>query len=192
MIKNLIVFISAFILGVLLAGAAGFYSAAPIEISEGPCAVEKPATEPLSAADFPEEINEKKTPPRFYLAGASDEEVKEVYLKLRKAVAANDKEAAASLMNYPLKVHFPDDPPGKKISSIKDRRSFIRVFDRIFDQKLKDFISRIDVENGDEFIIRSDGIGTNQGEFWINVYCTDSQCKDPQKYVKIDRIYGVV
>jgi hypothetical protein len=191
MIKNPLVFLLALCVGIFFVWAVGTGPIASVRAIPGnPEAVDTAATDSQVSTKPLEPGTEEKGSPPFHVTGASDEQVKELYLEFQKAIAANDKEAAASLMNYPLQVSFPDDPPEKKVSSIKDRRSFIRVFDRIFDGRLKDFISRIDVENGNEFIIRWDGIGTNQGEFWIGVYCTDGRCKNPRRYVKIDRIYG--
>ena len=194
MIKNPLIFLLALGSGIFLAGANGSFKGPIDGISTIPS---HPQTIDTSVADLqvpPEPLKlgtEEKDPPRFHLAGAnSDEEVKELYRKFQKAVATNDKNAAALLMNYPLQVNFPGDPIAKKPSWIKDRKSFIRVFDRLFDKRLKDFISNLDLENGDDFIIRYDGIGTGRGEIWIGVYCYDSQCKNPQTYVKIRTIYA--
>jgi len=195
MIKNLLVFLLAFCLGIFLVRAAGIFNTGPIEnIStiSGHLEPSKNARKVSQVSPkfiYPSEA--EKRAPRFYISGAdSDEEVKDLFLGFQKAVAANDKKAAAALMEYPLSVYFPDDPPEKKVNHIKDRKSFIRVFDRLFDKRLKAYISKLDYENDDDFIVLWSGIGLKTGTIWIGNYCYDSKCTNGRSYVKIRTIMG--
>ena len=128
--------------------------------------------------------------PDFTVAGAyTNTEVIELLRNFKRSVETGDKELAASLMNFPLRVSFPDEPIGKRDHYL-NRKSFIRNFDRLFNDRLKRFIARIDVDDAEQFIVRYDGIGSNQGEFWIGVFCYDEKCTDNRSYTRIRTIWG--
>jgi hypothetical protein len=128
---------------------------------------------------------------RFYVAGVStDKEVKEFYIKFQKAIAKNDKDIVASTMIYPLRVNFSTDKSNKKYTFISNKKSFLKVYDKIFDKRLKKFIASIDVENEESVWARYDGISVGRGVIWIGVYCNKRHCEDSKYHINIRTIHG--
>jgi hypothetical protein len=128
---------------------------------------------------------------RFRGAGVQDDkEVIEFYLKFQNAVSRNDKRTVASMMIYPLRVNFPTDADTKDYTFVKDRASFLRVYDRIFDGNVKRFIEGIDVENSESIWARYDGIAVGRGTIWIGVFCSDKPCESDKYHINIRTIHG--
>lgn len=146
------------------------------------------------------EALEKKTG-RFFRAGVdNDRDVKDFYLKFQKAVAENDKEMVASSMLYPLNVTFPTDNIKESYRQIKDRKAFLRFYDRIFDKRLKDFIAEVDVEKysaksemshiEDDIYAGYDGIFVGRRVISISVYYTSPLYENNKYLLGIRTIEG--
>jgi hypothetical protein len=134
---------------------------------------------PVASATVPALGSEKA--PRFWGSGVkSDSEVVELFGKFRDAVAISDKETVAALMKYPLRVNFPTDSDSKQYTFVRNRRSFVRLYNRIFDEKLRTFISEVDPET-DDIWGRPDGIAIGRGVIWIGAFCDDRKCSGPYR-----------
>lgn len=69
----------------------------------------------------------------------------------------------------------------------------MKVYDRIFDKKLKEFTARINVENDNYhkgIWARYDGIAVGRGVIWIGVYCYKRDCGDSKHHINIRTIHG--
>ncbi len=112
---------------------------------------------------------------RFQVAGVkSDSEVEEVWIAFQQAVAANDKEKVASLASYPFRAsYFSDSLDRSSYHVLNNPRQFVKHYDEIFDQALKDFIAKT---TSAVLWARYDGIATPRGVIWIGVFCKDSSC----------------
>ncbi len=119
----------------------------------------------------------------------SDEEVESVWRDFQSAIAENNVEKAASLVNYPLNVNFTSDQLKKNSHKIASRSGFERDFNKIFDQSVKNFIAKT---TSNDLWGSYWGIATPRGEIWIGVYCIGPQkhsCQSGHE-VKIRTIYG--
>lgn len=111
---------------------------------------------------------------RFTVAGVkTDEEVERFWTTFQKAVAENDRNKVTSMAAYPLRVDYYFDPLKKNYRLVKNRAAFIKTYDKIFDDALKNLIANTSV---DDIWARSDGITTPRGEIWIGVFCLDRKC----------------
>lgn len=134
--------------------------------------------------------NSEKANKRFGIAGVDDDiEVKKIYLKFQKAVAENDRKTVSTLLEYPLRVYYSTDVSRKKYRFIKNRKEFSRDYDKIFGNKLKKFIAKIDVENKEDIWARYDGIAVGRGVIWIGVFCVDNLCEEKNR-ITIRTIHG--
>ena len=69
------------------------------------------------------------------------QEVKAFYLKFRKMLEENDKEAIADSILYPLEFSvFHDYPDACKAFRFKDKKTFLRYYNRVFPKKIRDNI----------------------------------------------------
>ncbi len=82
--------------------------------------------------------------------------------KLKKAASQKDKKALSELMHYPLNTFAKNYP-----KSIKNKKIFIKDFDKVMSTKLLDLIQNQEVE---KIFCKSDGVMLGNGEVWINVY----------------------
>jgi hypothetical protein len=198
MYKKLLVFSLAFCLGVILWQTA--IPLAPNEISSvNGIVTETSNTAEINsyqpdASNFSETIfaqNLEKDNGRFGIAGVNDDkEVKDLYLEFQKAVATDDKKVVASMMYYPLRVYFPTDCLKKSYRLIKTEKAFLKVYDKIFDEKLKELIAQINVESNKDIWARYEGISVGRGDIWIGVYCYQRRCEDKKYFIKIRTIHG--
>ena len=129
---------------------------------------------------------------RFGVAGVDDDkEIKDLYLKFQKAVAEDDRKMVSTLLEYPFRAYFSNDVGRIKYRFINNRKEFLKAYDRIFDEKLKNFITKIDVENEEDIWARYDGIAVGRGVIWIGVFCNDNLCRNGN-YIKIRTIHGSI
>ncbi len=196
MFRNLLAFVVSFsfaVAVVLMITEGDFIKY--IATAPDPTAIDNPS-ESKNVEDLaqPHPENSARSPegnaPRFGLAGVKgDREIVDLFLKFRDAVARSDRDAVESLIVYPLRVNFPDDPDSKGYTFIKNRQSFVRLYDRIFDTKLRTFISNVNPES-DDIWARIDGIAIGRGVIWIGTYCYYRKCTDGRYYLGIRTIHG--
>lgn len=196
--KKLIIFVLAFGLG----WAASFVGDAYLSVL-----TKTGAAVPQSSINVPEishlgsDLSEAANPseppldaknaPRFWGAGVrNDREVLDLFNEFQSAIQRNDKKAAADLMEYPLRVNFPSDPDTNGYTFIKNKWSFIRLYDRIFNENLKRFIAGIDSKSHDDIWGKYSGIAVGRGVLWIGVFCYDQRCTGDRYYIKIRTIHG--
>lgn len=102
-----------------------------------------------------------KDPNRYDAAGIEEaDEFDETYEILRTALSNNDKDTFADYISYPIKVNM----DGKKVE-IKDKNEFIKNFDKIINEDLKNIFLNQKVE---EFFVNQYGIMVGKGQFWIS------------------------
>ncbi len=132
----------------------------------------QPKVKPV-AAQIP--IVEQKRE-RFTVAGVeTDEEVEQFWITFQKAVADDDRNKVASMATYPLAVrYYFDSLDRKNYRFIKNRATFLKVYDKVFDDALKNLIAKTSI---DDIGARYDGILTSRGEIWIGVFCLDRKCE---------------
>lgn len=118
---------------------------------------------------------------RFWAAGLEDEkQVLDFYEKFKKAVAKDDRKTVASMMNYPLSILYASEHfklmKNKTVyrKEIKNKHTFLKNYDKIFDEPFKNFIVNINLE---ELWARDCGVATPHGEIWLNGICKDNSCK---------------
>lgn len=120
---------------------------------------------------------------RFSAAGLTDQEVETFFLSFREAVSTRDKKKVASLVSYPIKVSLSSG--GTR--TIRNRLDFIKVYDRVFDQKFRDLIVATQFT---DLWAKSAGVATPRGEIWFSGIGTK---KSPDKYtIKIIAINGPI
>lgn len=118
---------------------------------------------------------------RFYAAGISDQEAEEFFLSFQQAVAARDKKKVASLVSYPIKLVLAS---GAR-RTIRTRIDFIKNYDRIFDDELRQLI--VDTKLTDLWA-RWTGVATPRGEIWFSGIGVKGS---PDKYtIKVIAING--
>ncbi len=127
---------------------------------------------------------------RLFVAGIdSDAEAYDLWQSFQNAVAADDRDTVASLMNYPLRVNYPADKIGVSYRRISSKRAFVRSYEKIFDDDVKRFIA---ATSPSDLWARSEGILTPRGEIWIGINCIGSGRSDCSTghEIKIRTIHG--
>ncbi|AIF80725.1 hypothetical protein I862_00800 [endosymbiont of Acanthamoeba sp. UWC8] len=73
--------------------------------------------------------------------GSRWREIKDFYFKLRKMLEENDKEAIADSILYPLEFSvFHDYPDAYRAFRFKDKKTFLKYYNRVFPKKIRDDI----------------------------------------------------
>ncbi|WP_163268858.1 hypothetical protein [Chelativorans alearense] len=89
--------------------------------------------------------------------------------KLKKAVAENDKQAVASMVEYPFKARIND-----KAVTIKDAAHFETDYDKVFTAKVKEAVSK---QAYATLFANWQGVMIGDGEVWFNGICNDDACE---------------
>ncbi|WP_309086622.1 hypothetical protein [Chelativorans sp.] len=95
--------------------------------------------------------------------------------KLKKAVAENDKQSVASMVDYPFKARI----NGKAVT-IRDAAHFTADYDRVFTAKVKEAVSKQTYAN---LFANWQGVMVGDGEVWFSGICKNEACE--QRTVKI-------
>ncbi len=107
----------------------------------------------------------------YLLAGIKDDSIFiNYYSKFKSAVIENDSTAISKFASYPLKVIWSKN----KIQIIKNRKTFLRLYHRIFDKKLKNLIIE---QKGDSLFANSTGIMLGNGQIWFLPYIEHNKIK---------------
>ena len=69
--------------------------------------------------------------------------------KFKKAVAENDQETVASVINFPIFVGLPDENDSPSFKEIKNSDEFIANYDKIFNDSFKRCISQMELDRMD-------------------------------------------
>ncbi|MEO6390902.1 MAG: hypothetical protein ABIP75_03560 [Pyrinomonadaceae bacterium] len=80
-------------------------------------------------------------------------------VKLQTAVAAGDKNAVAGLVSFPMRWHH-----GMKVGSVRGRSAFLKNYDQLLDQKVRDAIA---AQKPEELFVRDQGTMIGTGEVWF-------------------------
>ncbi|KMZ11699.1 hypothetical protein BHUM_04189c [Candidatus Burkholderia humilis] len=91
--------------------------------------------------------------------------------KLKRAVAAKDKNAVAGMVAYPVAVHRANAQ-----IIVRTRKEFLARYDQIFTPKLVDTVGRQDYAT---LFVRDEGAMIGDGEIWFSSVCRDHACKQP-------------
>ena len=119
---------------------------------------------------------------RFAVAGVKEREVEIFFTAFKNAIAKDDKRKVAAMVSYPLDAYLAS---GRRVKIVNSAR-FIKLYDRIFDDKFKRLIARTEFK---DLWAKYSGVATPRGEIWINGIVTNP--KFPDKYViKIFAING--
>jgi hypothetical protein len=89
--------------------------------------------------------------------------------ELKKAVAANDKEAVASMVEYPFKARI-----GGKAVTIRDAAHFAADYDKVFTAKVKEAVANQTYPN---LFANWQGVMIGDGEVWFSGICSDDACE---------------
>ncbi|WP_201285541.1 hypothetical protein [Chelativorans xinjiangense] len=95
--------------------------------------------------------------------------------KLKKAVAENDKQAVASMIEYPFKARI----NGKAVT-IRDAAHFETDYDKVFTAKVKKAVSK---QTYATLFANWQGVMIGDGEVWFGGICDDDACE--QQTVRI-------
>lgn len=99
----------------------------------------------------------------------------EFFEELKKAVTGNDKEAVASMVNYPFNARIND-----KAVTIRDTAHFVADYDKVFTAKVKKAVSNQSYPN---LFANWQGVMIGDGEVWFGGICSDDACE--QQMVRI-------
>ncbi|MEP7148152.1 MAG: hypothetical protein ABI857_04655 [Acidobacteriota bacterium] len=94
-------------------------------------------------------------------------EARDFYREFQIAVAANDRKKVSSMMMYPLRVRYFDDPRGADYRFLNSPAELLRVYDRVFHNTVIDYIRNVDANEvwGNDYFLQ-----TGYGQ--IGIYCT--------------------
>jgi hypothetical protein len=109
---------------------------------------------------------------RFSVTGVDDDsEVAKFWSDFQLAVASDDRKQVAAMAKYPLQINYYDDPLENRYRSVKNRKAFLKIYDKIFDDALKGMIANTSFQ---DIWGNYHGIATPRGEIWIGVFCIDN------------------
>lgn len=97
-------------------------------------------------------------------------------LEIQDSVKTDDKEILASLILYPITIHFID---GEDVE-IKTEEEFIANYEKIATPKWK---AAILAQEPEELFTNWKGIMVNRGELWFGPVCLDTACKETKYYI---------
>jgi hypothetical protein len=95
--------------------------------------------------------------------------VHQVLTDLQRSVANHNPAGVAALVHYPIKVN-----PGKHPFTVKDRKAFVKDYDRIITPEVYDAILK---QKYDTLFVNTQGAMIGEGEVWITSICLDKNCK---------------
>lgn len=99
----------------------------------------------------------------------------EFFTMLKKAVADNDKEAIASMVDYPFHARI----KGKAVK-VRDQKHFVADYDQVVTAKVKDVVAK---QTYATLTANWQGVMIGDGEIWFNGICSDDACE--QQTVRI-------
>lgn len=99
----------------------------------------------------------------------------EFFEELKKAVAENDKEAVASMVDYPFQARI----DGKAVT-IRDTAHFVADYDKVFTANVEEAISN---QTYPDLFANWQGVMIGNGEVWFSGICSDETCE--QETIKI-------
>src|SRR5687767_9008076 len=67
-------------------------------------------------------------------------EVRDFFREFQKAVARDDRGTVASMMMYPLRVGYYDDPRQAGYRFLNERAELLRDYDKVFHKSVKDYV----------------------------------------------------
>lgn len=136
-------------------------------------------------------LSERAKRLRFGVVGVkADKEVTEFYLKFQKAVVENDSRTVASMISYPFQYYLPTDKTRIRYRIANNKSTFLKVYPRLFDERLKRFIGEIDAENPASIWAIYDGISVGRGTIWIGVFSHSNRPGDDTYRIAIRTIFG--
>ena len=89
--------------------------------------------------------------------------------KLKKAVAENDKQTVASMVEYPFKARI----NGKSVT-IRDAAHFVADYDKVITPKVKEAVSKQTYPN---LFANWQGVMIGDGEVWYSGICSNDACE---------------
>jgi len=123
-----------------------------------------------AGAQTADEVN--KTLDELY---GSHEPYHAFFEKLKKAVAENDKQTVASMVDYPFKARIND-----KAVTIRDAAHFAADYDKVFTTKIKEAVAKQNYQN---LFANWQGVMIGDGEVWFSGICNNDACE--QQTVRI-------
>jgi len=125
---------------------------------------------------------------RFAVAGLKEREVEIFFNSFKEALAKNDKRKVAGMMSYPINAYLV--PPDCRDRSVKivNRARFIKLYDRIFDEKFKHLIATTEFK---DLWAKFSGVATPRGEIWINGIVKNPKFEDEYE-IKITSLNGPI
>jgi len=123
--------------------------------------VELPSNPPISE-------NHSTVRSEYQISVENRASFQELLDKFQNAVARNDKETIVSLVSFPVDVKVINKPYEKEVRSEKE---FLRNYDKIFDDSLKQCISQIDTKllfssSGEVFVMSGGRISVRMKRFY--------------------------
>jgi len=98
--------------------------------------------------------------------------------KLKKAVAENDKQTVASMVDYPFKARI----NGKAVT-IRDAAHFAADYDKVFTAKVKEAVAN---QTYEKLFANWQGVMIGDGEVWFSGICNNDACE--QQTVRITAV----
>ena len=121
---------------------------------------------------------------RFAVAGLKEHEVEVFFNSFKEAVAKGDKRRVARMVSYPLVAELSSNRTVK----ISSPARFIKLYDRIFDDKFKQLIAQTEFK---DLWANYSGVATPGGAVWINGIMKNRT--DVDKYeIKITTLNGPI
>lgn len=133
----------------------------------------------INIKDNPQTIPETEEGRFFMPTSRSDEEVIDFFIKFQDAVARRDKKTVASMLEYPVCVRFAVGDLKRKGCRLLRPETFLKNYDKIFDNDFKRFIADIDVnKEGQLGVLWATwrGVTMDRGQIWFEGICRDKEC----------------
>lgn len=113
-------------------------------------------------------------------------EAKDFFRQFQKNVVTDSRQEVASMMMYPLRIHFYTDPKDADYRFINSTSDLLDVYDIVFHKSVKEYISNYDADKvwGNDYFLQ-----TGSGQ--IGIYCnTRGQCPDCNFEFKVKTIHS--
>ncbi len=136
--KRWIVFLSAFCLSlILLALLNNKFKSDSLQSEVKPNSQEIPSNQVISG-------NSSTVKSKYSLSVEHRDLFKDLLIKFRDAVAANDKGTVASLLNYPVEIEFINKRKNRYYKEVRDEAEFLQDYNKIFDESFKRCVEQTD------------------------------------------------
>jgi hypothetical protein len=113
----------------------------------------------------PPAIDTPGSTPDYSLAGLEKSQVKRFLERLRVALHTDDREAVASLIDFPVRARVGTGANSDAFRQIQTKGEFLQYYDRIFTECLIRVIDEADV---DTLFVNWQGARIRRGAVWIN------------------------